>query len=283
MPPPASDTPASTTAPGARTRLWTLGSGSRGNAVVVGHRPPAPDAAERLLMLDAGFELPELVARLRAAGLHPWDVEDVVLTHGHRDHVLGAAAGARAYGWRLWGTLGTVWRWRALREVPLQGFAPGDRFTAGAFTVHSTPVPHDVDDASAFLVEPPDGTRVGYATDLGEVPAALAALFRDADALVLEANHDPALLAAGPYPPEVKTRVAGPTGHLSNAQAAALARAVAHPGLGHLLLAHVSRHNNTPLLALETIAAALQGTRFAGTLAIAAQDEVTGPMLVGRR
>lgn len=264
------------------TFLTVLGSGSRGNAVVVGRRTDDADAAPRCILLDCGFELPELVERLRAAGLHPWDVEAVVLTHGHRDHVRGAADGARAYGWRPWVSLGTVWRWRDLRDVPHHAFAPGEAFDAGPFRIRSVAVPHDVDDAAAFVVDDPiTGARAAYATDLGEPPPALVDALRGVHALVLESNHDPALLAAGPYPPDVKGRVAGPTGHLSNAQAGEVLRAVAHPGLAHVLLAHVSRHNNTPALALAAARAALEGTAFAGTLAVAAQDGGTGEVDVG--
>lgn len=269
----APSTAPTTPTPAASTRLWVLGSGSKGNAAVVGH-------GDAHVMIDAGFELPELVARLRAAGLHPWLVDDVVLTHGHKDHVLGAADGARVYGWRTWGTLGTVWRWRALREIPLRPFDAGDAFAAGAFTVRTAGTPHDVDDSAAVVVEAPDGARVGYCTDLGEVPDAVAELLHGVDALVLEANHDDAMLRAGPYPPELQARVAGPTGHLANAQAAALARAVAHAGLRHLVLAHVSRHNNTPALAREAVRAALVGTPFRGTLHVAPQDAVLGPLTV---
>lgn len=261
------------------TRLWTLGSGSKGNAVVLARRG-------RLLMFDAGFELPVLVDRLRAAGLHPWDVDDVVLSHGHRDHVVGAAAGARVYGWRVWGSLGTVWRWRALREIALIPFEPGAAFDAGPWRVHTTPVPHDVDDSAAFVAEWSEvdggapGARVGYATDLGRAPEALVELFRGADALVLESNHDGEMLRAGPYPPERQARVGGERGHLSNARAAEVLRAAAHPGLAQVVLAHISRHNNTPALALASARAALAGTGFAGALHAAPQDAVLGPLVV---
>src|SRR5829696_4142160 len=257
------------------TSLTILGSGSKGNAVVVAY-------GGRLLMLDAGFELPVLVARLEAAGLHPWYVEDVVLSHGHRDHVLGAAHGARVYGWRLWGSLGTVWRWRDLRDVPLQPLEPGRSFDAGAFVVHTAPTPHDVDDSAALVVETrATGARVGYATDLGHAPDAVIASLRGVHALVLESNYDEAMLRAGPYPPEVQDRVAGPTGHLSNAQAVAVARAVGRPDLHLLVLAHVSRHNNTPELARRTMEEGLHGTAFRGRIVVAAQDVVSGPWEVG--
>lgn len=257
-------------------RLWTLGSGSKGNAAVLAHRG-------HHLLFDCGYELPELVRRLRLAGLHPWDVDDVLLTHGHRDHVAGAAAGARAYGWRIWGALGTVWRWRALREVPLRPFEPGVDFHAGPWRVHPAPVPHDVDDSVAFVAEWDEegpAVRVGYATDLGRAPEPLVARLRGADALVLESNHDPEMLRTGPYPPDRQARVGGERGHLSNPRAAEVLRAVAHPRLAQVVLGHISRHNNTPALALASARAALDGTAFRGRLHAAPQDAVLGPLAV---
>lgn len=255
--------------------VWLLGSGSKGNAAVVAH-------AGRLLLLDAGFELPELVDRLHRAGLHPWSVDEVLLSHGHRDHVLGAAAGARAYGWRVWGALGTVWRWRALREIAVAPFAPGESFDAGAFRVHTAPTPHDVDDSAAFVVEVA-GVRIGYCTDLGHAPEEVVALLGGADALIVEANHDAELLRTGPYPPELQARVAGPTGHLGNAQAAALLGAVSHPGLRQVVLGHVSRHNNTPTLARQAAAHALAAAGYGGALHVAPQDAVLGPLVLPAR
>ena len=241
------------------------------------------EQGDHRVLVDAGFEPVELVARLRDADVAPATVDDVVLTHGHRDHVLGAAHGARVYGWRLWGTLGTVWRWRALRYVEVRPFAPGDALDLGAFRVRTAPTPHDVDDSSAVVVESvTGGARVGYCTDLGYATPEIEALLAGVDALVVEANHDPALLRAGPYPPDVQARVAGDEGHLSNEQAARLVRALAHPGLAYVVLAHVSRHNNTPELALETVRTALRGIAFRGELLAAPQDRVLGPLVLAR-
>ena len=255
-------------------QLWLLGSGSSGNALAVGH-------GEHILMVDAGFPLPVLTDRLRAAGLHSWFVSDVVLTHGHRDHVLGAADGARIYGWRVWATLGTVWRWRALRDPTVRPFEPGTPFDAGPFRVHTAPTLHDVADSAAVVVEGPDGGRVGVATDLGRVTPAVRRLLGGVDVLVVEANYEPRLLRVGPYPPELQARVASSTGHLSNEQAARLARAVAHPGLTHVVLAHVSAQNNTPELAVRRVTAALAGTAFRGQVVAAPRHEVLGPIAVG--
>jgi len=258
--------------------LWVLGSGSGGNAAVVEH-------AGKYLLVDAGFKLPLLVDRLRAADIAPWFVDEVVLTHGHRDHVVGATDGARIYGWRVWGTLGTVWQWRALRHVNVHPFEPGATIDAPPFRVRTAPTLHDVADSAAVVVEgqgaEADGGRVGVATDLGRVTPAVRRLLEGVNVLVVEANHDRELLRAGPYPPELQARVASDTGHLNNEQAARLARAVVHPGLTHVVLAHISRHNNTPELALRTVRAALAGTPFHGEVLAAPPDAVLGPIAVG--
>ena len=258
----------------AATRVWTLGSGSRGNAALVEH-------GDARILLDAGFELPELVARLRMVGVAPATIDDVVISHGHRDHVLGAASGARIYGWRVWATLGTVWQWRALRHVDVRPFEADGSFDAPPFRVHAAATPHDVADSSAIVVEvPATGARVGYCTDLGHAPPAVRDLLRDLDVLILEANYDAGMLAAGPYPPDLQARVSGDHGHLGNEQAAALLRDVAGPRLRHVVLAHISRHNNTPERALQAAHEALAGTGYRGDVAVAPQDAVLGPMVV---
>jgi phosphoribosyl 1,2-cyclic phosphodiesterase len=258
---------------GAATRVWVLGSGSRGNAVAVEH-------GGAYLLLDAGFELPELVGRLRAVDIAPADVEHVVLSHGHRDHVIGAAAGARAYGWRIWATLGTLWHWRALRHVPVQPFEPGEALELAPFRVLTAPTPHDIGESAAVVVEvPATGARIGYCTDLGHAPAAVQAMLRELDVLILEANYDVEMLENGPYRPELRARVAGDQGHLGNLQAAALLSAVAGRRLRTVVLAHISAHNNTPPLALATVAEHA-GLDAAVECVAAPQDRPIGPFVV---
>jgi phosphoribosyl 1,2-cyclic phosphodiesterase len=207
-----------------------------------------------------------------------------VLTHGHRDHVLGAAAGAHIYGWRVWGTLGTVWRWRALRYIDLAPFETGGRIDLGGFVVHTVATPHDVDDSAAIVIESrTDGSRAAVCTDLGWAPPAVRDALRGVSTLVIESNYDPEMLEQGPYGAELQRRVAGRTGHLSNGQAARLVRSLGEPLPDPIILAHISRHNNRPDLAIKRMRLGLGDRRDAVTIVAAAQDRVTGPFEVRRR
>ena len=127
--------------------------------------------------------------------------------------------------------------------------------------------PHDAEEHVALVVTVnSSGERVGIAYDIGHVTERFAAQFADVDVLLLESNHDDRMLATGPYPWSVKQRVAGPRGHLSNAEAGLMARACIHPGLRHLVLCHLSETNNRPQLALRAMRTSLRGSGFCGTL-----------------
>jgi phosphoribosyl 1,2-cyclic phosphodiesterase len=252
-------------------KVWVLGSGSRGNAVLV-------EAANTRVLVDCGFMPRPLGARLSAVGAHPEEIHALVLTHEHEDHAKGAPAAVTKWGWSLHATHGTIAAMPALGAAGAQGFAAGATVRVGNLVVESVKIPHDAAaPVGLVVVDPSNGTRCGIATDLGTVPAAMLTAFRDLDILVLESNHDETMLANGPYPRVLQNRIASRTGHLSNRSAAAAARALSHRGLRHLVLAHVSEANNTPSLALETATTALAGSRFRGTLHVAPQDAPIGP------
>lgn len=250
-------------------RVWVLGSGSRGNAVLV-------EAGGTRLLVDCGFGPRTLAGRLAAVGFAPRDIHAVILTHEHLDHAKGAAAGAAAFGWPVHASEGTL---RALGPLPsAQPFAPGATVPIGHVLVETIRVPHDATAPVAVVVRAPDdAARCGVALDLGHVPAALLTAFKDLDVLILEANHDPAMLADSPYPPAVRERIAGRTGHLSNEDAARAVRAFAHRGLRHVVLAHLSERSNAPDAALAAVRRALVGSRFRGQLHVAPADAPIGP------
>ena len=142
--------------------------------------------------------------------------------------------------------------------------------------------PHDANEPVALVASSrSSGARVGVLYDLGHVTPRLAAHFSDLDAFLLESNHDDEMLRNGPYPRVVQDRIAGPRGHLSNADAGAVARLCVHRGLRHLVLCHLSENNNLPEVALRSMRAALRGSGFRGTLQAAPQGS-TLSVSIGR-
>lgn len=141
----------------------------------------------------------------------------------------------------------------AHRQMP---FNCGERFAIGELFFDPFPVPHDAREPAQFIIG--DGARrLGQVTDLGETTPHIVDILGGCDALVLECNHDPALLAKSTYPYPLKQRIAGRYGHLENAAAAALLRQLDKSRLRHVVAAHLSQQNNTPDLARAALAAVL--------------------------
>jgi phosphoribosyl 1,2-cyclic phosphodiesterase len=236
-------------------RLWILGSGSHGNALVL------EDGASRVLV-DAGFSPRALAARLRAAGIAPQSIEACVVTHEHADHARGAAAAALRWGWTLVASRGTLDACQDMRAAGAVACRAGERFTLGAWSFETERASHDASEPLALAATARrSGARVGIAYDLGVAGERVRALLARADVLVIEANHDEEMLRTGPYPAGVKKRIASNVGHLSNRQCADLARAVTHRGLRRVVLAHLSEENNTPALAVGAVRGGLRGSR----------------------
>ena len=143
----------------------------------------------------------------------------------------------------------------------------------GPFRLAACPTSHDAADPLALAVRTSDGTGLGVAYDLGRPTSAVRYLLRDLTALVLEANYDEVALRMSGYPPVVQRRIAGSGGHLSNRAAADLLTELHHPGLGVVVLAHLSQRCNTADDARATVAPALRRVGFGGTLHVAEQDE----------
>lgn len=259
---------------GAGVRSWVLGSGSRGNAVLI----ECGDGAH--ILVDAGFSPSALARRLEDAGIAPESIEAVVLTHEHADHARGAAAAALRWGWAVYATAGTIAECPALADADVRSFEPGGTLSLGCADVETVAVSHDASEPVAVVVTSrKSGSRTAIAYDLGQVDQPLRRLLHDIDVLVLEANHDSGMLRAGPYPPSVQRRIAGRTGHLSNDAAARLARDCAGAGLGELVLAHLSENCNEARIALGTVANVLAETSFRGRVHVAPQDQVAGPFI----
>jgi phosphoribosyl 1,2-cyclic phosphodiesterase len=248
-------------------RFASLGSGSRGNATLV-------EAGQTRLLVDCGYTLRELEHRLDDLGLSADALSAILVTHEHADHVRGVGALARRYGVPVWTSSGTA-RAAALGDLPsLQRFAShGGAFRIGEVEIEPFAVPHDAREPCQFVFAA-EGRRLGLLTDAGRITPHIVASLRCVDALVLECNHDPDMLARGPYPPPLRARVGGPLGHLSNAQAADLLQRVDHVRLSHLVAGHLSEKNNHPELAAAALLAV--SPDLAPRLSVLRQDSVSG-------
>ena len=253
-------------------RLWVLGSGSRGNAVLL-------DCGESRVLVDAGFPIATLARRLADIGVPGESIEAAVITHEHTDHVQGACAAARRWGWALYATAGTVEACPELRDADVRTFEAGGTVALSSLRVETVPTMHDAAEPVAVIATAVrSGIRAAVAYDFGGSTEAVRKALGRLDLLVLEANHDEAMLAAGPYPPSVRRRIGGRTGHLSNRAAAELAQACAHGGLSSVVLAHLSDRCNDPAVAHAAVRDALARTRFRGVVSVAAQNDVLGPL-----
>jgi phosphoribosyl 1,2-cyclic phosphodiesterase len=248
------------------TRLFALGSGSRGNCFAL-----ACDGAA--LLIDAGFSAREIARRAKAGGMPLDQVIGIVLTHEHGDHARGAARLARHLRVPILTAPGTRDRLsagaRTATHLPL-GLTT--EVALGPFTVRACPTSHDAAEPLALAVLTADGARVGVAYDLGRATTATRYLLRGLTAIVLEANHDDVLLRTSGYPPVVQQRIAGSGGHLSNRAAAELLAELHHPGLGVVVLAHLSQRCNTAAEARAAVEPALRRVGFRGTVYVAEQD-----------
>jgi phosphoribosyl 1,2-cyclic phosphodiesterase len=232
-------------------RFASLGSGSKGNALVV-------EAGSSRVLLDCGFGATEVDTRLARLGLVAADLNAILVTHEHSDHGGGVAHLARRCDLPVYLTRGTFSAMEAegraiANRILIDVYTP---FAIGEIEVRPYTVPHDAREPAQFVLS--DGAlRLGVLTDTGHSTPHIVQALSGVDALVLECNHDLDMLMNGPYPAQLKSRIAGRLGHLANAASAELVRALDCSRFQHLIAAHLSRQNNTPELARAALASAL--------------------------
>lgn len=225
----------------------SLQSGSNGNCIYV-------EAGRAKLLFDAGISGLQAQRRLHALGRDITRADAVIISHDHSDHIRCAGVYHRKFGLPIHLSQPTH---HAAREHGGLGrldqvhhFESGGAIEFADVRIQTIPTPHDAVDGVGFVID--DGhRRLGILTDLGHVFAGLDEVIASLDAVFLESNYDPHMLATGPYPPHLQKRIAGDAGHLSNFEAANLLRTAAGR-LRWVCLAHLSEHNNTPALAMAT-------------------------------
>lgn len=227
-----------------------LGSGSRGNALLV-------RSSNACVLLDCGFGVRELERRMARRGMHPRDIDGVLVTHEHSDHVGGIPGLARRHGVTVHASAGTAKaaRFDGLRVEVLVAEQP---VRIGDIDLLPVTVPHDAREPCQFIVSHGSLT-LGVLTDLGCVTPLVRNHYAHCDALILECNHDREMLLNGSYPRHLKQRVGGSYGHLSNAQAAGMLANVQHGGLQHVVAGHLSEQNNAPALVQAALENVLDG------------------------
>ncbi len=229
-------------------RIMSLQSGSNGNCVYV-------EADGVRLLIDAGISGVQMQERLATQGIDPRSITALLITHDHSDHVRGMGVFHRKFGMPVHVTHLTLMTARRRNKLGLidhvHCFESGDHLRIGGVTVETVPTPHDGVDGVGFVID--DGQRrLGILTDLGHKFPELTDVLQSLDAVLLESNYDPRMLAEGPYPEFLKARIRGPGGHISNLEAAELLEAAVRGRLSWACLGHLSEQNNDPDLALAT-------------------------------
>lgn len=255
--------------------LTTLASGSSGNCALLSD-------GETPLLLDVGISCRRICTALAGLNLSPESLSGILITHEHSDHISGLATLHKRFHLPVYTSPGTArqlcYRIAALEDV-VRTCAPGSSFTVGGLDVETFPISHDAAEPMGFAVSSGD-RKAALVTDLGVVTDAVQRGMAGAQLVLVEANHDEEWVRSGPYPYYLKERILGRQGHLSNEAGGTLALTAVQGGARTVVLAHLSRENNTPQRAFDTVNTILNAygpDDAALTLAVAPRDQ-TGPV-----
>lgn len=232
-------------------RLCSIASGSSGNCIYVGS-----DATH--LLVDTGISCKRMVEGVQSLGISPSELDGILITHEHSDHISGLGILARKYEIPIYTTQET---YEAIKQDKKIGLLPeglfrevryDEKFTIKDMSVYPVRISHDAKKPVAYRVGC-EKKKVGILTDLGNFNDYIVECMAGLDAVLLEANHDVNMLQVGPYPYYLKQRILSDRGHLSNELCGRLLDRILHDGTKHVLLGHLSKENNMPELAYETV------------------------------
>lgn len=237
-------------------KLTVFASGSTGNCALL-------QGGGVAVLLDAGVSARRMSAALESAGVLPQSLDGIFVTHEHSDHTKGLSVFLKQNPVNVYapGTVAGYLRRTLPGALPMQIKTLDFEcpMTLGDMKITAFPTPHDTPESAGYRLEA-DGASFALATDTGCVTDTMLRWLVGADAVLIEANHDVAMLKAGNYPLYLKRRILADTGHLSNGECTWLASVLAQRGTGTVILGHISRENNIPGLALRTVRRGLEGT-----------------------
>ena len=257
-----------------RLTVCPLVSGSAGNSIYI-------SCGGVKLLVDCGVSAARVEAGLREIGVSVDELDGVLITHEHVDHVRGLGVLCRKHGVPVYANEGT-WQGIFLKEtnIPVRcvrTFFTGEDFYIGPMNIHPFPIPHDATEPVGFAFTC-KAFKCAVATDIGHIASGWLEAVAGSQALVLEANHDVEMVERGPYPKRLQQRILGRNGHLSNDACAEALVELVNTGVHNVILGHLSGENNTPELALRTSEnrVELEGVRLGEDLCldIALRDEV---------
>lgn len=259
-------------------RLCSIASGSSGNCIYIG-------SENTHLLIDTGISKKKIEEGLETLGITGEMLDGILITHEHSDHIQGLGVFSRRYQIPIYaskGTIAGICGSKGLGCITQELFrevTADTPFCIGDLTVKPFSISHDANEPTGFRVEH-EGNSVAVATDLGKYDDYIISNLAGLNGVVLEANHDVHMVEVGPYPYPLKQRVLGDRGHLSNELCGRLLCEILHDGLRHIVLGHLSKENNFPELAYETVKleVTMGNTPYCGDdlpLRIAERDKVS--------
>lgn len=257
-----------------RIKFCSLYSGSSGNALFL-------RAGNTRVLIDAGLSAKRIIAALQSIDENPADLNAIVISHEHADHIRGAGILSRKLGIPIYANPNT---WEAMgaaigtvKPENRQLFTVNTRFIIGDLTVQPFAIPHDAVEPTGFSFFYQE-QKVTVATDIGHINEELLNNLKHSNLILLESNHDLQMLQNGPYPYYLKRRILSDRGHLSNEAAGEIAVQLAASGTARFILGHLSKENNLPELAYQTVLNALLKEGYKPgidiTISVALRDRV---------
>ncbi len=246
-------------------QFCSLASGSSGNCVYIG-------TEQTRILIDVGISGKKIETGLKGLGVQLSDLQGILISHEHLDHIKGLGVLERKSPVPMYMTAGTKEQLKGMSQIGkvdwelCQDVSADDMFSVGDLQIMPIAVSHDAAEPVAYRIQAEDKS-LAVITDLGYYTPELVEKLQGLDMILLEANYDMRMLQVGRYPYSVKRRIAGSKGHLSNEDAGRLVNEIWHPGLKYVLLGHLSKENNFPQLAYETVRSEILLGEYASGLA----------------